>query len=101
LSDRGAPIDNVLFADFNELQDVSMFHGTPLWESIGKGDVARVQFLLDRGASLYAKKPGLDSSPLEKAKKCGNPELAQIVSRVPVKVIDTTYESRMLKETSC
>ncbi|KAL2433779.1 hypothetical protein ABEF95_010613 [Exophiala dermatitidis] len=87
LYDRGALIDNVLFADFNELQDVSMFCGTPLWESIGKGDVARVQFLLNRGASLHAKKPGLDISPLEKARKCGNPELAKIVSQVPAKVI--------------
>ncbi|KAH0831564.1 hypothetical protein AYO21_01768 [Fonsecaea monophora] len=81
LYNRGAPVDNVLFADFDDLRDVSIFTGTPLWVSIGKGDVARVQFLLDRGASLLAKESGLDLSPLEKARHCVNPEIAKIVSQ--------------------
>ncbi|KIW81107.1 hypothetical protein Z517_04130 [Fonsecaea pedrosoi CBS 271.37] len=81
LYNRGAPVDNVLFADFNDLRDVSISTGTPLWVSIGKGDVARVQFLLDRGASLLAKEPGLDLSPLEKARHCVNQEIAKIVSQ--------------------
>jgi hypothetical protein len=80
---RGAPIDNVLYRDFDELHDVSMFHGTPLWELIGRGDVARVQFLLGYGASLLAKEPGLDLSPLDKAQGCGNPQLAKIVLQTP------------------
>ena len=59
LYESGAPVDNVLFADFDELRDVSMVSSTPLWESIGKGDVSRVRFLLGCGASTMAKEPSL------------------------------------------
>lgn len=81
LYDRGAPIDNVLYGAYPELLDVSIFNGTPLWDSCGNGNTVAVRFLLDHGASPNSKPPSLVSSPLEEARKCGNLQIVKMLEK--------------------